>query len=312
MKAPLLANFVLLVPVVSWALPIPFLDDFFDRWDPVFSSMLRYLMALPLLWAVWRLTRSAPVPLKPTWVGWWPVLRCGIGLIGFTVTYSFALDHMHPLTAAALSSAGPVITAAVARFWFGQRLGEGVVLAMALAVIGGLLCTVDLDRVDGSAFSLRGGEPLIVLASIFWAWYSLETQRILPGVPQMQATTLTFIAPAILLPPLWLLLHLAGLSGAAPPPAEWKASDLFFLLWVTVAGIVVATVCWNFGVRLIGVVVASLYMNLIPLAALLIALTIGIEPRPLQLVGGAIVLAGVVQVQLRLLKRQRLATRPET
>jgi drug/metabolite transporter (DMT)-like permease len=58
---------------------------------------------------------------------------------------------------------------------------------------------------------------------------------------------------------------------------------------------------------MIGVVVASLYLNLIPLATLLTAVLLGIEPRPLQLVGGAVVLAGVVQAQLRLLKKHRLA-----
>jgi drug/metabolite transporter (DMT)-like permease len=309
LKAPVLANIVLLIPVLAWALPIPFMDDFFDRWDPVFASLLRYIIALPLLWVIWRLTRPKPVPLKPDWIGWWPVLKCGgIGLIGFTVTYSFALDYMHPLTAAVLSAAAPVVAAVVARVWFRQPLAEGIGLAVLLAVIGGILCTVDFEQVDGSGFSLRGGEPLLILASAFWSWYSLETQRILPGVPQLQATTLTFIAPVVFLPPLWLLLYEVGLASTAPPLAEWKGEDVGVLLWVTVGGIAIATVCWNYGVRLIGVVVATLYLNLIPLATLLTAMLLGIEPRPLQLVGGVIVLAGVVQAQLRLLKRHRLAT----
>ena len=64
-KAPLLANAVLLIPVLAWGLPIPLMDSFFDRWDPVFSSMVRYAMALPLLWLIWRLSRSKPMPLKP-------------------------------------------------------------------------------------------------------------------------------------------------------------------------------------------------------------------------------------------------------
>jgi drug/metabolite transporter (DMT)-like permease len=309
LKAPVLANVVLLIPILAWGLPIPFMDTFFDRWDPVFSSMVRYAMALPLLLIVWRLTRPRPGPLKPAWVGWWPILKCGgIGLIGFTVTYSFALDYMHPLTAAVLSAAAPVVAAVVARLFFSQPLGEGLGLAVVLAVIGGVLCTVDFDRVEGAGFSLRGGEPLLILSSAIWSWYSLETQRVLPGVPQLQATTLTFIPTVLFLPPLWLLLRELGLAHSAPPVADWKTEDVGVLLWVTFGGIALATVTWNYGVRLIGVVVASLYLNLIPLATLLTAVLLGIEPRPLQLVGGAIVLAGVVQAQLRLLKRHRLAT----
>lgn len=313
LRTPLVANLMLLVPILAWGLPIPFMDGFFDRWDPVFSSMLRYAMALPVLYLVWRLTRRAPGPLKPAWVGWAPIIKCGgIGLIGFTVTYSFALDYMHPLTAAVLAAAAPVIAAAVARLFFAQPLGEGIGLAMVLAVIGGVLCTVDFDRVGGAGFSLRGGEPLLILSSAIWSWYSLETQRVLPGMPQLQATTLTFIPTVIFLPPLWLLLHELGLAHSAPPVAEWKTEDVGVLLWVTFGGIAAATVCWNYGVRLIGVVVASLYLNLIPLATLLTAVLLGIEPRPLQLVGGAIVLAGVVQAQLRLLKKHRPATGTRT
>jgi drug/metabolite transporter (DMT)-like permease len=248
------------------------------------------------------------VPLKPAWVAWWPIVRCGgVGLIGFTVTYSFAVDYMHPLTAAGLLAAAPVVTALVARFFFAQPLGEGVGLAVLLTVVGGVLCTVDFDQVEGAGFSLRGGEPLLILSSVFWSWYSLETQRVLPGVPQLQATVLTFVPTVIFLPPLWLLLHWLGLAQSSPPLAEWQMLDVGIMLWVTLGGIAAATVLWNVGVRLIGVVVASLYLNLTPLATLLTAVLLGIEPRPLQLVGGAIVLAGVVQAQLRLLKKYRRA-----
>jgi len=308
LKSPLVANLVLLVPILAWGLPIPFMDGFFDRWDPVFSSMLRYAMALPILWLIWRLTRARPVPLKPAWVGWGPIIKCGgIGLIGFTVTYSYALDYMHPLTAAVLSAAAPVVATLVARCFFAQPLGEGIGLAVLLAVIGGVLCTVDFDQVEGTGFSLRGGEPLLILSTAIWSWYSLETQRVLPGVPQLQATLLTFVPTVIFLPPLWLLLYGLGLASSAPPVGGWRGEDVGVLLWVTLGGIAAATVAWNLGVRMIGVVVASLYLNLIPLATLLTAVLLGIEPRPLQLVGGAVVLAGVVQAQLRLLKKHRLA-----
>lgn len=318
MNAPLLANLALLVPVLAWGLPIPFMDTFFDRWDPVLASALRYPVALPFVWIAWRTLRRAPVPLKPNWVGWGPMIRVGgIGLIGFTVTYSFALDHMHPVTAAVLSAAAPVVSATVARLLFGRPMGKGIGLALLLAVIGGVLCTVDLDQVEGFGFVLRGGEPLFVLAAAFWAWYSLETQRVLPGLPQVQATLLTLIPAAILLPPLYLLLYALGLSAAPPVAGTWRDDDIGVLLWVSIFGIAAATVAWNLGVKLVGVVVASLYLNLIPIAAILTALLLGVEPRPLQLVGGAVVLAGVVQAQLRLLKERRQAaataapTRPE-
>jgi len=56
---------------------------------------------------------------------------------------------------------------------------------------------------------------------------------------------------------------------------------------------------WNFGVRRLGIVVASIYLNLIPVISVLIAVALGYEARWEQLVGGALVLAGVAWSQVR-------------
>jgi drug/metabolite transporter (DMT)-like permease len=53
-------------------------------------------------------------------------------------------------------------------------------------------------------------------------------------------------------------------------------------------------------VRKLGFVVSSLFLNLTPVVAILItALALAVYPTALQLLGGAFVLAGVLQSQLR-------------
>ena len=71
------------------------MDSFFDRWDPVFSSMVRYALALPVLYVIWRFTRAEAVSLKPTWVGWGPVLR---GSVVFPVISLLLLRFWLPET----------------------------------------------------------------------------------------------------------------------------------------------------------------------------------------------------------------------
>mgnify|MGYP006915179171 CR=1 FL=1 len=73
----------------------------------VLSSALRYGLALPFAWLFWRLTRREAGPLKPPDLSWWPIVRLGVlGLMAFTLIYAFALDHMHPVTAAVFSATG--------------------------------------------------------------------------------------------------------------------------------------------------------------------------------------------------------------
>jgi drug/metabolite transporter (DMT)-like permease len=105
------------------------------------------------------------------------------------------------------------------------------------------------------------------------------------------------IAMILIYPVLWAL-GVAGGSTLPDSPAEWG-----MFLWVVALGSIGGTFLWNFGVRGIGVVLASLYANLCPLVAVAIAAALGTPPTVWQLVGGALVIAGVVQLQLRQAKR---------
>jgi len=307
----LAANLTLMVPVLAWGLPLPFMDQLFDRWDPVAASVLRYWLAAPLLWLIWRLTRRPGTPLRPPGIGWWPLVRLAtLGLTAFSISYSYALDYMHPVTAAVLSATAPVISAVVARVLFRHPVARGLGIAIVLSLVGGVLCTVDFDAVGGASIELRGGEAILVISSVVWAWYSLEVQRLMPDVPQLQASMLTALPVVWVMPLIYALLLALGLARLPPPVEAWRADDLAVLVWFSVMAVAAAIVCWNLGVKLVGVVVASLYLNLVPVAAILAGLAIGVVPQPLQVVGGVIVLAGVVQAQLRLLQRRRARRTP--
>lgn len=306
----LIANLTLIVPILSWGLPIPFLDEVFDRWDPVLSAALRYVIALPFAFLFWRLTRIAPGPLRPPELGWWPIIRLSLGgLMAFSLIYAFAVDHMHPVSAAVFSAMGPVITALVARYGFGEALPPGYRVAALLSLIGAILTTVDFAAVEGPWIQLRGGEPLLLVASVVWAWYSLSAARVSPRVHPTQVTLLTLVPVAVVLPLLYLACWALGLSAAPPALETWRADDIAVQLWFSILAIAAATIAWNIAVGLIGAPLASLYLNLVPIAALGTGILLGYEPRPMQYLGMAIVLAGVVQAQLRVAQRQRAASR---
>jgi drug/metabolite transporter (DMT)-like permease len=179
--------------------------------------------------------------------------------------------------------------------------------AILLAMAGGVLATYD-PGASGGAFDLRGGELLILLASACWAWYSLASQRWLAQWSQLRISCVTMVPGTVVSVAIYLAAALAG-SADLPPAAPASLLDVGFFAWMTVMAVIAGLLGWNYGVRQLGVVVASLFLNFVPVFTILITTLQGRPPTTMQLLGGALVLAGVLQSQLRYLPwRRRAAT----
>jgi len=222
------------------------------------------------------------------------VVALGAAIAAFGTLYTAGIAFSHPVTAAVLGAAAPAVAALVAWAMLGVRPSRTVLLSLVLVAGGGILATVDLSH--AGTFRLRGGEILIVLASATWSWYSIEAQRRLPGASQIRITGLSLIFAALFLLPIYGVANVLGATHGSL--LDVTAADLsifaLFVLGVAVVGIVL----WNFGVARLGVVPASMYINLIPIVALLVSMLLGYIPRAEQLAGGALVLAGVLMVQI--------------
>ena len=304
------ANLGLVITVLVWGTPIPLFDLLLERWDPVGLAALRYFCAIPLLFVVlwiaeprlrWRFR------LRPDGVGWPRLLLIGgLGVGGFAIFFLVGLRYSDPVTVAVLAAASPIIAALTAWLCYRQRPPSGIALALILAVGGGLLVRADFSA-DGGAIGFEGGEPLILLAIACWSWYSVTAQHAMPHCSQIQLTAATAIPAGVLLLATYGLLLAMGLVGA--PPAAPSAGDLLLIIWLSVSTVVIGVLAWNIGVKRLGVVVASMFLDLIPVAGVLTAAALGSPPTLEQVLGGLLIIAGVLQAQLRGLARARAARR---
>lgn len=292
------ANLGLLLTMILWGTHVPLISLVSDRYDPYLLAAIRYCGAVPFFLLALKLYEPGPILAGYSLRR---LMALGAAVAAFGTLYTAGVAFSHPVTAAVLAAMAPAISAVVAWVMLGMRPNRTVTLSLVLVAAGGVLATVDLSRVG--AFRLRGGEILIVLASATWAWYSIEAQRRLPGASQIRITGLSLIFAALFLLPIY---GVAGLLGATRGSlGDVTAQDLsifaLFVLGVAVIGIVL----WNLGVARLGVVPASMYLNLIPIVALLVSIFLGYVPRLEQLAGGTLVLTGVLFVQIR-----RLLDRP--
>jgi drug/metabolite transporter (DMT)-like permease len=285
------ANLAILLTVLAWGGQIPMMASLMERWDPYWLGSARYACALPILaLVVWRtVDRPAELP-------WGKVLLLGFfGIGGFGLCFSLGIRASGPVMSAVIMAFGPSIAALVARFFFKARLPNGMWTALLLGCGGATLAMVNPTQID--RLEMKGGEVLLIIASMIWYWYSLQAPRWLPGLSNMALSSLTMaggaVAMILIYPVLW------GLGVAGDPTLPLGAAEWGMFLWVVALGSIGGTFLWNFGVRGIGVVLASLYANLCPLVAVAISAMLGTPPTLWQLVGGALVIVGVVQLQLR-------------
>lgn len=290
----------LLLAALFWGGMIPLTKYQLERWDPYFLVAARSLGAAPLLWLLMQFTdrgRVAPSAV-PRWKQWtFGVLGNG----GFAVFYTLGVQFSDPILAAIVTATAPAIAAVTDRVFFGLPFNRLMVPGLIASAIGCALASVS-PGTGGDGIAFGGGELLILLSTICWAWYSTVAQRWCPDWSQVRITFVTMATSGIAMTLLYLLLGAAGYV-AFPPALPERAIEGVSLLWYIVTVMVLGVVLWNAGVRAVGVVTASLYINLTPLVAIAILVVLqGARPTVLQLVGGALVLAGIVYSEWRILR----------
>lgn len=290
------ANLGLLFTMFAWATQIPALGVLAQNWDPYFLGMVRYAGALPILYAILKLREPGPVlPVGlPRW-RLWLLGTAGIGL--FAPIYTLAIAHSNLVVAAIVASTAPAVAAVVARLFFAQPLDRRMIPAIALAVVGCAIATWDPNNAE-DPFDLEGGEPLFLVASALWSWYSLAAQRWMLGHSQLRITVATLVPGTLVAFAVFLVAGLLGQADLQPNGLR-NGLDLALQIWVSLGAVVLGMVFWNYGVQKLGVVVASLFLNVIPVLTILVLAIMGTPPAWTQVLGGVLVIAGLLQAQLR-------------
>ncbi len=140
---------------------------------------------------------------------------------------------------------------------------------------------------------------------ICWAAYTLGL-RTVEGVSPLRVTAVTTVAGA---PGLVLagMPQLVGMDWGAVGPPGWAA-----LAYATVLSLLVAYWLWNRSVQAVGPSRTVIYMCLTPLIAVIgAAVLLGERPRPLQAVGAALIIGGVLLTRRVAGPRVRPVAAPE-
>ena len=188
----------------------------------------------------------------------------------------------------------PALVALVSVVWFGERLDTLRWAALAISFAGLVLVLAGADGGIGEVDAL--GIGLAFLGGLAQVFYVLAARHGFAHVPGPQAAALTMGGAAAL----YLVIAAAtgALGGLVAPVASVDA------LWpVLVAGVIgagIPTVAYITGIRRLGPSRASILAMLEPVVGVLLATWLLAErPTLVQLIGGGLILAAAVLLQLR-------------
>lgn len=210
-----------------------------------------------------------------------------IGICGYNILFTYGMGVTEPATGSLIIAANPVMTTLISRLWKKEAVSPIRWFGIVLAFAGLAFIVFEGKLANAMNLKLGPGNLILLGAPFMWAIYSVRSRDVLTRVP---STVFTAAIILLSLPP-------QGAMAIYQFDGWGWASNTGFWLGIAYLGILatgVSYLLWNEGVRLIGAARSSIFVNLIPVTALLIAMLLG---QPLYMhhyVGGLIVVVGVI------------------
>ncbi len=266
------ANFVLAGPVLS---DLP----------PLWAAAVRFLLGATLMLTLALVRREDLFGLLRRHALVYLMLGT-VGIAAFNLLFFYALQTTSANNGALVMAINPLLTTLLAAAFLGEKatLRHMLALPVALAGVAVVISHGELGRVASLTFS--HGDLLMLMATFSWAAYNVLTRRYMPQGSPIAHTSWIMTAGAL------VLLAAALVSDSHIHALGAKAS--IAMTFMVIAGTVLAYLFWGLGIARLGAGRTAIFINLVPVFAMLTGVFIGDVPTGAQLIGGLLVLGGVV------------------
>lgn len=275
--------------MVLWAANFIVAKDIIGVIPPVGFTFLRYLLAAVALLAFLRWSEGEIRVPRPG-IGR-ILLLGGLGFGLYQMAWTVGLQTIPAGDSALLIAASPVFTAVIAVLIGADTLSPQKAIGVVLSFAG-----VVLVIAAGVGIELTGspiGFALTVAAALCWATYTAFGARVLRRHSPLVLTTWATVGGTFVLAPVGIGQLLApGVLG--PETAARLPSIVFAVAFSGLLAAALANVVVFNAIRLLGPTRVMTLQSLVPAMAVVLAFLFLHEAiRPIQVVGGAIIVLGV-------------------
>lgn len=279
-----------LVTTTAWGGQFAVSSSAFAHVDPVWLTAVRYGAASVLFLALLALRegrtafRWDPAMPKVAVLG-------AVGFGGFNLLAFLGLTRSTPEAASLIVSTMPLLTAFVLWVRTGTRPRSTVWWSSGVALLG-----LALVLTDGHPARLLGGgvgwgELMVLAGAATWVVYTTGAATV-PHWSSLRYTALSAAAGSIVI----LVIAVAGTAAGwlHAPGLDDLTAVAWQLAYVVLLAAVVAVLCWNSAMRLLGAQDGVLFINVVPVTAFAVQAAMGHAPHAAQLVGVAVTLLALV------------------
>ena len=250
------ANLACFFAMFMWAFAFPASEVLLQTWGVLALLLTRTALAVGTLTIIWFwIDGFKNIKIAP----WTHGLK--IGGIGFGIGAILLLvgqKMSDPVTPAIAAAMMPIAGAAVEVVLEKRVLKLHLIAAIILAFIGGIFA----GGVNFNDVSFGIGALFCLIAVVLFAWVTYATTNDLKLLSPIGQTTITLIGSLIVVAAVYLVSLALGIKGAHI--GLTGATELTLLIIMAVASIALAQLLWIWGAGGLGILFASLHMNIAP------------------------------------------------
>jgi len=259
-----------------------------EAFDPVALNFWRWLLAVLVM---------APFAIGAAWRRRAAIRRHAgllalLALTGVTMFQSLVylgLESTTAINAVLINASAPVFIVVCSWIVDREKAGLRQIAGMLLSFLGVLVIVGQGEPGRLLQLEFHRGDAWILLAMPIWGIYSVLVKRC---PPELRGLALTFVIAVIGLAMLAPLYFASAPRGPLRLPTGAEAGAV---LYVAIAASVLAFLCWNRGVAVVGANAAGFTLPLLPVFGTVLAmLFLGESFRAFHGAGFATILAGVV------------------
>jgi len=218
-----------------------------------------------------------------------PLVLLGMsGVFLYNVFFFKGLKIIHAGRAAVIIAGNPIFITLFSAYFFKEKLSLIKVVGIILSVTGAVIVISKGRFAEIFSGGVGWGEIFIFSCVFSWVAYSLIGKAVMDGLSPLAAVSYSSVIGAL------LLFFPAFFEGAIENFRHYHLVDWVGMFYLGFFGTVIGFVWYYEGIKKIGPMKASLFINFVPISAVVMAFFILDEPITLSLfIGTLLVCSGV-------------------
>jgi drug/metabolite transporter (DMT)-like permease len=254
---------------------------------PVSAAFLRFTIASVCLFVIVIVTQGRLPALRKN--QFLPVVLLGLtGVFAYNILFFSGLKYIEAGRASLIIAINPIIISLLSALLFKERLNWIKGTGICLSVTGAMVVISHGRLADMASYTIGLGEVLIFGCVLCWAAYSLIGKVAMKSLsPLVSVAYASFVGTGLLVAP-------ALYCGILSDISAYTVIDWITLFYLGFFGTVLGFFWYYQGIERIGPMKASVFINFVPISAIILSFFFLQEPLTAALlVGAGLVMIGV-------------------